>query len=313
MKISVIIPVYNTEKYLPKCLDSVLTQSFQDFEIVIVNDGSTDDSQAIIDRYLEAYPDKIVAAYQENAGQASARNRALRMAGGEYVDFLDSDDYLHPDALQTVYRIAEEKQLDVVCYKVLLEQDGQYVLPCEYSLPCDTVCQEYVLTQAIPCNKLIRRELLIQNGLFFNEGHIYEDLELIPRLALYTDKIVFLEDRLYYYFTRSGSTMQQTKFNPKLTSIFPVMQTLHDAFKGTAFEPELEYLYICHFLHDAALRFLPFPEGREHILKIARIMRKAFPHWQKNKYYKTLDVKFKIVCMLIYYRQPRLLKLLLNR
>ena len=313
MKISVIIPVYNTEKYLSKCLDSVFAQTFQDFEVIVVNDGSTDGSQAVIDRYCAQYPDKLVALYQENAGQAAARNRGLRAASGEFVDFLDSDDYLHPEALQTVYRAAEDNRLDIVCYKVLLEQNGQYVMPCEYSFPCENTLKEYVLTQAIPCNKLIRRELLIQNNLFFNEGLIYEDLELIPRLALYTHKIAFLEDRLYYYFTRTGSTMQQVGYNPKLTCIFPVMETLKNAFLGSAFEQELEYLYISHFLHDAALRFLPFPEGKASILQIARIMRQTFPHWQKNKYYKTMDIKFKIVCMLIYYRQLGLLKLLLNK
>lgn len=312
MTISIIIPVYNTEAYLEKCLDSVFAQTFQDFEVIVVNDGSPDGSQAIIDRYCARYPDKMVALYQENAGQAAARNHGLQVAKGVYIDFLDSDDSLHPEALHTAYTEAIRKQLDIVCYRSFREENGEIQELPNQCFGCTDPVREYILTEAVPWNKLIRRELLTQNNLCFSCGRIYEDFELIPRLALYTDKIGFIEDRLYYYLIRSGSTMQQTKYSPKLTSIFPVMETLRSAFQNSPYLPELECLYIVHFLHDAALRFLPYAEGRESVLQIVRIMKEHFPRWQKNKYYQGYSLKFKIVCMLIYYKQFGLLKLLLK-
>lgn len=312
MTISIIIPVYNTEAYLEKCLDSIFAQTFQDFEVIVVNDGSPDNSQAIIDRYREIYPDKLVALQQKNAGQAAARNHGLQIARGEYIQFVDSDDYLHPEALETTYRIVREKQLDVLCYKAYQVRDEQLAIPFELPFVCEDPCRKYIITEVMAWNKLIRKNLLTDNNLFFNQGRIYEDLELIPQLALYTDKIAFLEDRLYYYLIRSGSTMQQIRYNPKITSIFPVMHALKESFTGTKFAQELEFLFIAHLLHDATLRFLPFPEGEESIRKIIQIMHESFPRWQKNKYYKTLDIKYKLVCMLIYYNQLRLLKRLLK-
>lgn len=312
MTISIIIPVYNTQAYLEKCLDSIFAQSFQDFEVIVVNDGSPDESQTIIDRYRDMYPDKLVALYQENAGQAAARNNGLRVARGEFINFVDSDDYLHPDALQTAYQAAQQQQLDVVCYRAYQVKDGQLAIPYELPFVCEDPCRKYIITEVMAWNKLIRRDLLIQNNLFFLQGHIYEDLELISQLALHTHKIGFLEDRLYYYLIRSGSTMQQTKYNPKITSIFPVMQTIKEAFRDSEYAQELEFLFIAHLLHDATLRFLPYPEGMESIRKIIQIMHESFPRWQKNKYYKTLDIKYKVVCLLIYHKQLRLLKLLLK-
>ena len=103
MKISVIIPVYNTKDYLYKCLDSVLNQSLDEMEILVVDDGSTDGSSDILKEYAEKYPEKIVALFKENGGQASARNLALKIAKGEYFGSVDSDDWIDPDMYETMY------------------------------------------------------------------------------------------------------------------------------------------------------------------------------------------------------------------
>lgn len=311
-KISVIIPVYNTQAYLEKCLDSVFAQTFQDFEAVIVNDGSPDDSQTIINRYREQYPEKVVALYQENAGLAAARNTGIAAATGDFVFFLDSDDYLPAHALETVYSHASKHDLDIVCFSLFQDLDGTITHTPYRKIHTDDPVTSYILNEVTACNKLIKRELFVQSGLRFPLGLYYEDLATIPKFALYTNRIGHLEEPLYYYVTRSGSIMQQKKYNPKLTSIFSVMETLRDAFQNTQYVQELECLHIVHFLHDAALRFLPYSEGKESILKIVQIMRKHFPRWQKNKYYQTYGIKFKIVCMLIYYKQFALLKLLLK-
>ena len=311
-KISIIIPVYNTAAYLPKCLDSILAQTFDDYEVILVNDGSVDNSQDVIDGYTARYPEKFFALRQKNSGQGTARNAGLQIAKGEFISFVDSDDYLHPDALRIIYKTAAEQSLDIVCFNFFSEKDGQ-VHPhgCSFA-HSDNIVKQYILSEVSPCNKLIRRKLLAENNLFFSEGRIYEDLELIPQFALHTDKIALLPDRLYYYLIRNGSTMQQTHYNPKLNSIFPVMETMKARFAGSAYMRELEYLFIIHFLHDAYLRFLPFRKGEESLRKISRIMKETFPHWYRNKYYKTIGIKYKIVCILAYWGQIKLLRWLLK-
>ena len=113
-KVSVIVPVYNTEKYLNKCLDSLVNQTLQELEIVIINDGSKDSSPDVIQAYMDKYPDKFVYRTQENSGQAVARNKALGLCTGTYVGFLDSDDFVKEDMFQRMYEKAVEEDADYV-------------------------------------------------------------------------------------------------------------------------------------------------------------------------------------------------------
>ena len=114
IKVSVIVPVYNVEKYIDKCLNSLVKQTLKDIEIIVVNDGSPDNSQKIIDKYVDKYPDKIKSYIKENGGQGSARNLGLEYASGEYISFIDSDDWLDLDALEEMYLLAKKEKSDVV-------------------------------------------------------------------------------------------------------------------------------------------------------------------------------------------------------
>lgn len=116
MRFSIIVPVYNVEKYLAKCIESILNQTNQDFELLLVNDGTKDNSQKIIDEYVAKYPDMIKAIKQENAGQAVARNVGIENASGEFLAFLDSDDYLEENSYQLALNKAECDDLDIVCF-----------------------------------------------------------------------------------------------------------------------------------------------------------------------------------------------------
>ncbi len=311
-KISVIIPVYNSENYLEKCLDSVINQTLDDVEIIVVNDGSPDNSQEIIDRYKSNYPSKIKAIYQENHGQAAARNNGIQYATGEYIAFVDSDDYLELDAYEKAYSLAKENDSDIVCFG-FFEVNGETRKAIDYTVfPVPKNDVRYILNETSPSNKLIKRNIWSENNIRFTENRIYEDLELIPQLALYTKKIVFMNDNLYNYVIHSGSTMRQKTYNQKLASIYPVVDTLKEKFWNTPYHTELEYLYIEHLLHGAVLRYLGYKEGSKDIQKISSIMKKTFPAWHKNIYYKKLNMKYKIVCWLAYLKQIKLLRLLLG-
>ena len=309
-KISVIIPIYNSEKYLNKCFDSILNQTFSDFEIVAVNDGSTDGSQRIVDSYIEKFPDKIRCFYQENAGQSAARNKGLDIATGEYVAFVDSDDYIALNAFEKAYSCAEENNADIVCFGMFLDKNGDITKYnyCKFNDLSEEL--KYILHEASPCNKLVRRCLFADNALKFTEGIIYEDFELIPQLLLFTKKIKYIEDELYYYVIHNNSTMRQSNYNPKLKSIFSVMETLNKKFLDTEYQSELEYLFITHLLHDATFRFLQFEEGREDVTKISQIIKDYFPLWRRNQYFNECSLRYRIFCELAYRNMFDLLRLL---
>lgn len=311
-RISVIIPVYNSEEYLDKCLGSVLGQTFEDFEIIAVNDGSTDSSLEILSDYAGRYGEKIKIITQENQGQSAARNRGLEEATGEFISFVDSDDYIHEELLEKAFAAAEKNSADLVCFGAYEDKGGkigEYNYSKFNTLPAQL---RYILHEAAPWNKLIKKSLLIDNNLKFTEGIIYEDFELIPQLVLHAAKIFYLDERLYYYVIHENSTMRQKRYSPKLKSIFRVVETLKDKFYNTEYKTELEYLYITHLLHDAAFRFLQFEEGKGDVKEIGKIIRSTFPNWRKNKYYKHCSFKYKTFCELVYFNQFDLLRLLFN-
>ena len=108
-KVSIIVPVYGVEKYIDKCLDSLVKQSLKEIEVIVVNDGTKDNSQKIIDKYVKKYPDKIKSFIKENGGQGSARNYGLEKASGEYIGYVDSDDFIEKDMYKKLYNKAKEK------------------------------------------------------------------------------------------------------------------------------------------------------------------------------------------------------------
>ena len=314
IKVGIIVPVYNTEKYLKKCLNSLVKQTLDEIEIIIINDGSVDKSQEIIDEFSNQYPDKIKSYIQSNSGQAAARNFGLKKAVGEYVLFIDSDDYIEVNTCEKVYGIAKQSDLDILCFNMCEEFENNIEKPSNYySFNNYSKNIKYVLNETSVTNKLIRRKILIDNKLFFMEDYIYEDLELIPRLVLYTDKIDFIDDKLYHYVIHNDSTMRQKNYNPKLNSIFVVIESLKKKFDNTPYTSEMEYLCIEHLLHGAVLRYLDYPEGNKDIIKIADIMKKDFPNWRKNKYYRKQNLKYKIVCELAFNKKIKLLKKILKK
>lgn len=171
--VSVIIPVYNVEKYLSKCIDSVLKQSLKLVEIIIVNDGSTDGSVDIIDDYKNKYPEVIRAFYKENGGLSSARNFAIERAKGEYITFLDSDDYLDHDYLEKLYKVAKENNSDMVCGgQKKVDKNGRVLARLRYPLDKNP---NTILRRLNISGKLYRREYIEKYHMSFAEGKTYED------------------------------------------------------------------------------------------------------------------------------------------
>ena len=314
-KISVIVPVYNVEDLLPKCLDSLVNQTFDDYEVIVVNDGSLDNSQDIIDEYQKKYPNIIKPLKKENGGLSSARNFGLKYAQGEFILYVDSDDWVSNDMLAKMYKVAVRDNSDIVVCKMFSVIDGRNI-EIDNGIFNNDCFKRYILNNPSACCKLIKKDILMHHELAFFEHHHYEDIAEVPAFCLYARHISFIDDYLYYYLVREGSIMHQTKYTDSLNDIFDSFDNLINIFiNKNSFKKyinELEYLYIVHLLHAASLRFLPYEEGISSINKICEIMNDKFPNWSKNQYYKKMNFKYKIVCSLIYKKKFGLLKKILR-
>ena len=308
-KVSVIVPVYNVEKYLKKCLDSLVNQTLKDIEIIVVNDGSPDNSQEIIDKYVKKY--KNVKSYiKENGGLSSARNYGLKYAKGEYIAFVDSDDWVEVDMYEKMYKKAIKNHFDiVVCDTVEFYESGKTIYKKSNLKYSDNDIKNYIISPPMACTRLYKRKIF--NDIKFEEKIFYEDLNLNPSLAIKITKVAFVEEGLYYYLQRTGSIMYQKEFSDKLLDIFKVLNNNYKNLKKI-YPDEIEYLYITHLLRTATLRFLDYKDSKKELNKINRIMKDRFSNWRKNQYYKNSSFKLKLICYLASKKQYLILKILKN-
>ena len=249
LKLSIIIPTYNVEDYLAKCLDSVICPDLKNYEIIIVNDGSTDRSLLIAEEYCAKYPELIRIISQENGGLGAARNTGIEAAAGDYLLFLDSDDYLAEGALNEILETIEQ-DYDIFIFDFL--QVNIYGQPVGNIYGSDKLGEldlqshpELLFQAPAACNKLIRRSLFIESGIRF-PGHVwFEDLRTIPKLYLYTDKILALRKPWYMYVIRRGSitNSRNTVRNVEIIdAVDEIINFYRSKGKYDSLKNELEYL-----------------------------------------------------------------------
>ena len=208
-KISVIVPVYNTEKYLSKCLDSILNQTLKDIEVIVVNDGSKDESQMLINQY-KIRDSRIISIIKENGGLSDARNVGIDKASGEYLAFIDSDDYIDSAMFEKMIDLAEKHKSEIViCDLVKVNENGIEFrdLPQSPQLPERIVLKDdfsiFGEMSCFACNKVFKKELFVQHR--FKKGIHFEDIELIPKLVLDSTIISKINEPFYNYFERQDS------------------------------------------------------------------------------------------------------------
>lgn len=254
-KISVIIPVYNVEKYIEKCVKSVEAQTYQDYKIILVNDGSTDGSGKLCDA-LAQKNERITVVHQTNKGQGGARNAAINRCDTEYILFVDSDDYIHPELLERCMGAAQKHNCDIVLFDaVSVDESGK--TGALYDLPVST---NKILTKSekcilsknpSPCDKLYKTSLFKDNNIHYPEKVWYEDLRTIPKVLLLADKIVKLESEpLYYYLQRSDSTMHTPNYDRIVKERIAAVNDLTDYYKANnlyeEYEDVLDFIMIYH-------------------------------------------------------------------
>ncbi len=294
-KVSVIVPVYNVEKHVGKCLTELVCQTLEDIEILVVNDGSTDGSKEVIDAYAAQYPDKIKAFHIENRGAAGARNYALEHATGEYIGFVDSDDCPDRTMFEKLYNKAQLDGAQIVScgYYRSVEGVGQKRGCFNYDCFGSSVYDEPMLiVNNLPYiwNKIFKRELVQQIGGFDNSLRIYEDLVFTYKLFLLANKISLVPEPLYSYTVNREESLTSV-FSEKRFDVFQASDDLIRFYKDRNafeyFEDELLFVVLKHIyvVLEKEVTAGSVLKKNKFINQAFSYLDKTFPWWRDYGYY----------------------------
>lgn len=267
-KVSVIIPVYNVEKYLRECLDSVINQTLKDIEIICVNDGSTDNSRDILEDYSQRdYRVRIID--KKNGGLSSARNAGMKAARGEFLSFIDSDDWIDSMMLEKLYKSIQDNDSDIsICAVHLFDEttkciddSSKYYTLEVFDESFDNRAFSYKDTKPfimdvciMAWNKLYRRSLIEQYGAEFPEGLIFEDGPFFFSIFFKTERISIVRDFLYYYrINRKNSIIQ--KAGKKFLDIIDVAELMYEKIKDLEDFEDIRYTFFAKKIEDFIYRF----------------------------------------------------------
>ena len=298
MKVSVIVPVYNVESYLDKCLTSLVKQTLQEIEIIVVNDGSKDNSEKIIKKYLKKYPKKIKYIKKNNGGLSSARNEGLKYASGEYIGFVDSDDYVSLNTFNLMYKKAKEKNFDlVVCNLNYVYETKTKMVSAGLDKDLeneDEVKKNIVFLYPAVWNKLYKKEIL--DSLKFKEGIWYEDVEFNFRVYPRVKSIGYVDKPLIQYVQRESSiskTIDKRLFN-YLDNFNGLIKYYQDNNLYNKYYSELEYSYV-RYLYATFIKQLSYTNDqelfKEGVKEVIKNVQEHFPNYKKNIYLKKISLK----------------------
>ena len=301
IKVSVIVPIYNVENYIKKCLESLVNQTLNELQIILVNDGSKDKSGNIAKEYADKFPEKIIYLEKKNGGLSDARNFGIPYAKGEYIAFLDSDDYIDLNAYEIMYNKAIEEDSDLVECNFIWEYDNKIKkdVRIEYSNKKEMLA----FIRVVAWNKLIKRKLIIDKNILFPKGLRYEDVEFTYKLLPFVNKVSFANDFFVHYMQRKDSIANVQ--NEKTSQIFDILNNVLNFYKENnlydEYKQELEYNYARYLLCSSLKRMSKIPDKnvRKKLIKESwELLNKTFPEWRKNylikngKGIKNLYLKF---------------------
>ncbi|MBR6690046.1 MAG: glycosyltransferase family 2 protein [Bacilli bacterium] len=297
IKISAIVPVYNMEKYLERCLDSLVNQTLEDIEIIVINDGSKDNSQKIIDKYSKKYKEKIVSYTNKNQGISKTRNFGIDKAKGQFLAFIDSDDFVEKDMFEKMYNKAIKENLDIVVCDYYNYFDKTQTKHIEKIVDFNNTnllnnLELIFKINPSPWNKIYKRELILNLNYRFPENIKYEDLGYIPILLTEANKIGKINIPYNYYLIRSNS--ETTTVDKRVYDVFKILDILYDYFKFKKIynKEEVEYLFINKLTtYNLQQKFNKDKKvKKDFILKSFDYLNLKYPNWKQNKYFKGQNI-----------------------
>ena len=313
IKVSVIVPIYNTEQYLPRCIDSLINQTLENIEIILVNDASPDNSIKIMREYEEKYPEKIIIIdSKENLKQGGARNLGIEAAKGEYIGFVDSDDWVDKEMYEELYNKAKETDADIV--------DSDYVL--SYGIGQDyrrttSNTQEQtgkldfekrksllIRTGSVAC-KIYKKEMLNKYNIRFSTKLFYEDNEFVPLTLIYANSLERVDKAFYHYFqnNETSTTTQKDSYHhfDRLITIQNLIDHTKEVNIYEQYKDELDFMFIrLYYVNTIAIAIKKFSKiPIDKLIEMRKHMKVNLPKYYKNKYYKEkISKKAKLRCML---------------
>ena len=315
-KVSVIVPVWGVEEYIDKCLNSLVNQTLEDIEIIVVNDESPDNSQLIIDNYVKQYPDKVKSFVKKNGGQGSARNFGLEKATGEYIGYVDSDDYIALDMYEKLYKKAKKEKADVVICDNFIDNNGVVIKEDIYRNLKYTDIQNAFFGKMAVWNKIYKRDIITKNDIKFKEKVWYEDLAFTLKILVNAKKVVYVDEPLYYYLIRKGSTMNNSNIvrNMEITLAFDdILSYINDNNKNDYMDI-IEFLAINHIYISASVRVITAEADKKERYAVLKDLHvyfyERFSNFRNNKYLVTLSKNRKLIYNLMLGKRYFLIRIL---
>lgn len=229
-KLSIIIPVYNTEKHLKKCFDSIINQNNSEIEVVVVNDGSTDNSEVIIKEYISKYKDVFTYYKKDNTGVSDTRNFGVEKASGKYIMFLDSDDYIDKKLYDNIKKYIDE-DIELIKYKMQRVDENDKILEIVPGATFDKITGEEGFNKLYgtdvlldsPCVYIIKKDIFVRNNLKFKVGTEHEDFGLIPFVIVLAKSMVSTNFYGYYYVQSQGSLMRNENYKKTIKRVYDAL------------------------------------------------------------------------------------------
>lgn len=312
-KISVVIPVYNSENYLRACVDSILAQTLKEVEIILVDDGSTDQSATICDEYASKNPN-VKVIHQKNSGPAIARNNGIQHAEGEYIGFVDSDDYIAPEMCEDLYNIASLNNIDIVTCGYNIVQ-GEKIVPKSIPLEPECIFDETeikkILSKAnekhllwFPWKSIYRTEIVHKNNILFPNLNNGEETIFILE-SLLNSKSMYYRDKPYYNYVQTPDSLTRVKYKEnyieRLETLYRLKLETYKRYKFSGYEADTYKYTMEHTLPLLLSNEMAHKASIVEKIKVFKVMRNSemLKHAFKNCSVNVIKSKLKYMALLL--------------
>lgn len=322
MQISIVVPVYNVEKLIERSLMSLVNQTFGSYEVILVNDESTDNTMDIVKKVVNLKPDVFRIINQKNTGVSGARNNGLKHATGKYIYFMDSDDYLADTTLELMHEYAENNNLDLLIdgFETVTE-DGSFLRSFDvnfdkkYQVIVPLESKELFFMENSVWNKLFLKEVITDNNIQFEEGLWYEDLLFIRQYYIYSKRAMIITTNSYRYVQHPESIMSSMGSikNFQILIIFEKLIKFyreHDLLED--FSEYIEFIAIQNIILATVVRLSKAKEF-DYALDMKKKFTTMFPKYKKNRFINNLNYKHKLLLLLVQLNQFKLIELLFRK
>ena len=314
MKVSVIVPVYNVEQYIEKCLLSIKNQTLTDFECLIINDG-TKDASIEVAKIVVGNDKRFKFFDKENGGLSDARNYGIEKANGEYLCFIDSDDYIAPDLLELTYNMGKENDSDIVCFDMYyVNEDGslEYSWGSNYKGISNYKDNKEIIFSNNSANNKIYKASFMKDKRFF-KGMWYEDLAVIPTWIAAANNMAHVYKPLYYYVQRQGSITH--KADIRIFDIYKAISMVKNKLQLGAYEVRGLFFENCLVMTTLRIKEISDKKTRiEYYRKNVELLEEQYPNWYSDvKKDKEFNVKQRIIFFLLHLRLFNLVERAYNK